>query len=190
MPQAAEVLDFWFAERCRALWFVRDDAFDGEIREGFAGLAAEGAAGRLAEWEDSPEGALALVILLDQFHRNLHRGAPQAFAADSLAREVADRAIGRGFDLETPWERRSFFYLPFEHSEDSPDQDRAVAIFRDWVDSSPAERRAHAEEQFDYVLRHHEIIRRFGRFPHRNAVLGRASTPVETAFLQEPRSSF
>jgi uncharacterized protein (DUF924 family) len=188
--QATEVLDFWFEERCRALWFARDDAFDEEIRASFADLAARAAEGKLAAWASSAEGALALLVLLDQFPRNLHRGSALAFAADPLARQEADRAIARGFDLQTAWERRFFFYLPFEHSEEAADQERSVALFAAWVDASPAEARARAQEQFEYVLRHQEIIARFGRFPHRNAALGRSSTPTEIAFLQEPRSSF
>jgi uncharacterized protein (DUF924 family) len=189
-PAAAAVLDFWFAERCRALWFARDEGFDAEIATLFAALTDIAAQERLADWEGTAPEALALVILLDQFPRNLFRGSSRAFAADPLARAVAGRAIGRGLDLATPWDRRAFFYLPFEHSEDAGDQDRSVALFEAWVWASPPERRADAEEQHEYVLRHHEIIRRFGRFPHRNEMLGRATTAEEAAFLQEPRSSF
>jgi uncharacterized protein (DUF924 family) len=187
---AATVLGFWFEERCRKLWFKREADFDAEIRARFTELVDEAAAGRLASWESSSEGALGLVILLDQLPRNLYRDSPRAFAADSQSRAVARRAVGRGFDRQTPWERRFFFYMPFEHSESAADQDRAVALFRAWVEESAPERRDEAEKQFEYVLRHQEIIRRFGRFPHRNAILGRVSTPAEAAFLQEPRSSF
>jgi uncharacterized protein (DUF924 family) len=157
----------------------------------FGDLTAAAACGRgCTDWAVSAEGALALVILLDQFPRNLHRGSPQAFAADPLARRIAAAAIAAGFDRATPWDRRKFFYLPFEHSEDAADQALSVELFAAWLVESPPERRAAAEDQFEYVLRHQEIIERFGRFPHRNVALGRVTTPEEAIFLQEPRSSF
>jgi uncharacterized protein (DUF924 family) len=130
------------------------------------------------------------VILLDQFPRNIYRCSLRAFAADARARRVARAAVAAGFDQATAWDRRCFFYLPFEHSEDAADQALSVALFRAWVAASPPERRADAEDQLTYVLRHQEIVARFGRFPHRNAALGRVTTPEEAAFLQEPRSSF
>lgn len=187
---AEELLAFWFAERAKKLWFERSDAFDEEIRSRFAGLAAEAARGALAPWEEAPKSALALVILLDQFPRNMHRGRAEAFACDPLARAVAGRAIDRGFDLTLPRDRRFFLYLPFEHSESVAEQDRSVALFHAWVEAAPDADKPRALEQFEYVLRHQEIIRRFGRFPHRNAALGRETTAEEAAFLNEPRSSF
>jgi uncharacterized protein (DUF924 family) len=153
-------------------------------------LIARAAAGGLSAWEESAADALALVVLLDQFPRNIHRGSPLAFSADPLARDVAGSAIDRGFHLALPRERRCFFYLPFEHSEDLIDQARSITLFREWVDDCPAEKRDEGEHHFTYILRHEEIIRRFGRFPHRNAALGRATTPEEAEFLKEPRSSF
>jgi uncharacterized protein (DUF924 family) len=147
-------------------------------------------AGRLAHWESAPAEALALVILLDQFPRNIHRNSPLAFAADPLSRRIAEGAIGHGFDKALARERRFFFYLPYEHSEDLVDQARSVALFRAWVEESPPEKRAAADHHFAFILRHQEIIRRFGRFPHRNAALGRPTTPEEAEFLKEPRSSF
>ena len=191
LPAAAEeLLAFWFAPRAQKLWFERNDAFDEEIRSRFAGLVAEGAGGALAGWEEAPNSALALVILLDQFPRNMHRGRAEAFACDPLARGVAGRAIDRGFDLRLPRDRRFFFYLPFEHSENQAEQDRSVALFHAWVEAAPETEKPGALEHFDYIVRHQEIIRRFGRFPHRNAALGRETTPEEAAFLKEPRSSF
>jgi uncharacterized protein (DUF924 family) len=133
---------------------------------------------------------LALVVVLDQFPRNIHRGSPLAFACDPLARAIAQRAIARGFDLMLARQRRFFFYLPYEHSENPADQERSVALFRAWVETSPPEERARAEHHFEFILRHQEIVQRFGRFPHRNAALGRATTPEEAEFLKEPRSSF
>ncbi len=156
----------------------------------FASLIEEAAAGRLAAWEDKAEDALALVVVLDQFPRNIHRGSPLAFAADAQARDVAGRALARGFDFILPRARRFFFYLPYEHSEDLADQERSVALFRAWVETCAPEKRAEAEHHFAAILRHQEIIQRFGRFPHRNAALGRAMTEEEVEFLKEPRSSF
>jgi uncharacterized protein (DUF924 family) len=191
VASARDVLDFWFTDRCRALWFGRDDAFDQEIRDGFGELVAAAACGKACtDWQQTAEGALALLIVLDQFPRNIHRGSSDAFAADALARRTADGSLAVGFDQEIRWEHRFFFYLPFEHSEDAEDQARSVALFRAWLEASPPEHRATAEDQLTYVLRHQEIVQRFGRFPHRNAALGRTTTAEEAAFLQEPRSSF
>ena len=128
--------------------------------------------------------------MLDQFPRNIYRGSHLAFANDAIARAIAGRAVDRGFHLDLPRERRFFFDLPFEHSEDLMDQARSLALFRDWVEDAPAEKRAEADHHFTYILRHEEIIRRFGRFPHRNAALGRTTTAEEAEFLQEPKSSF
>lgn len=187
---ASEVLAFWFGDRARRLWFATDPAFDAEIRTRFGGLIDDAASGALDPWTATGDGALALVVALDQFPRNIHRGSPQAFEHDAQARRVAERASASGFDLAAPLDRRMFFYLPFEHSESLADQDRSVALFSRWVADHPAEQRAYADDQMTYVVRHHEIIRRFGRFPHRNAVLGRASTADEIAFLAQPSSSF
>ena len=191
LPAAAEeLLAFWFAERSRTLWFERDEAFDEEIRARFAGLLADGASGALARWEETPSAALALVILLDQFPRNMHRGRAEAFACDPLARAIAGRAIERGFDAMVHHDWRPFFYLPFEHSEDPAEQDRSVALFQAWAEAAPEAERQKCLEQCEWVLRHQEIIQRFGRFPHRNPALGRETTAEEEAFLKEPRSSF
>ena|SRR5579871_208176 len=191
MPAAAEeLLAFWFAERSRGLWFERNEAFDQEIRDRFGALAAEGAEGRLGRWEETPNAALALVILLDQFPRNMHRGKADAFACDPLARAVAGRAIDQGFDRMVRHDRRAFFFLPFEHSEDLAEQDRSVALFQAWAEAAPEAERQKCLEQCEWVVRHQEIIQRFGRFPHRNVVLGRETTAEEEAFLKEPRSSF
>lgn len=191
IPAAAEeLLAFWFAERSRGLWFERNEAFDQEIRARFGALAAEGAEGRLGRWEETPNAALALVILLDQFPRNMHRGKADAFACDPLARTVAGRAIDRGFDRIVRHDRRAFFFLPFEHSEDLAEQERSVALFQAWAEAAPEAEKQSCLEQCEWVVRHQEIIQRFGRFPHRNVVLGRETTAEEEAFLKEPRSSF
>lgn len=186
------VLDFWFANppgapdrhRMRDIWFEQDDAFDGDVRETLGPLHYLAADGRFDEWIARPDGALALVILLDQVPRNIFRGSPRAFATDAKARACADDAIARGHDLVLTPVGRLFLYLPFEHSERMEDQERSVGLFKSIADLPDAERSLNA------VLRHHEIVARFGRFPHRNAVLGRTTTSEEAAFLKEPRSSF
>ena len=186
----AEVREFWFCERARRLWFEKDPAFDDEIRTRFGTTVAAACAGELGGWAAETEGCLQLVVLLDQFPRNIFRGTPRAFAADPMARQVAGRAIDRGYDLRTPIDRRFFFYMPFEHSEDLEDQRRSVMLFRRWAEAQTGAAREQAFDQLTYVLRHQEAIERFGRFPHRNAILGRESTAGEIAFLQEPKSSF
>jgi len=169
---AADVLAFWLAagDRC---WFEQDDAFDAEIRAGFATVYEDAAAGRLGGWEQSANGALALVIVLDQFSRNMFRDSARAFAADPLARAVAGRAIARGFDRQAAMPERMFFYLPFEHSEDLADQEHCVALMRSTGDA----------DLVKWAELHADIVRRFGRFPHRNAALGRMTTAEEQAFL-------
>jgi uncharacterized protein (DUF924 family) len=185
-----EVLEFWFSEQARPLWFEQNTAFDEEIRSRFGANVTAAGVGDLDYWVRAVDSSLALVLLLDQFPRNIHRGTLRAFSSDARARAIAGTAIDRGFDRRAPLDRRVFFYLPFEHSEDAKDQARSVALFRRWAEEHRGGARERALEQMDYVLRHQEIVERFGRFPHRNAVLGRESTPAEIAFLQEPHSSF
>jgi uncharacterized protein (DUF924 family) len=185
-----EVLEFWFSERARPLWFERNAAFDEEIRSRFGATVAAACLGDLSYWVRAVDSSLALVLLLDQFPRNIHRGTLRAFSGDAQARATANTAIERGFDRRAPLDRRFFFYLPLEHSEDAKDQARSVALFRRWAEEHRGGARERALEQMKYVLRHQEIVERFGRFPHRNAVLGRESTPEEIAFLEEPHSSF
>ena len=166
------VLAFW-REAGHDKWFKSDTAFDEAIRARFLNTYEAAAAGKLSEWETTREDALALVIVLDQFPRNMFRGSARAFAADPLALSVAQRAIERGFDIATPVEERAFFYLPFEHSEQLTDQERCCALFRTTGDA----------DLVKWAELHADIIRRFGRFPHRNAVLGRATSADEQAFL-------
>ena len=184
-----EVADFWFGPvdargPARREWFRKDAAFDAEIRRRFGALHAAAAAREREAWRASPRPMLALVIVLDQFSRNLFRGDARAFAQDAHARECAREALGRGDDLRLLPVEREFLYMPFEHSESLADQDRGVELMRSL---------AAFEETRDlagWAEKHREIIRRFGRFPHRNAALGRPSTPAEVAFLREPGSSF
>jgi uncharacterized protein (DUF924 family) len=170
-PTPAEVLAFWRGAGPDR-WYEKDTAFDEEIRRRFLKAYEAAAAGKLTAWESNAEGALALLILLDQFPRNMFRGQARSYAADPLARAVASRAILNGFDGSIP-DLRDFFYLPFSHSEALADQERAVAIHRAHNDAGGLK----------WANIHADIIRRFGRFPHRNAVLGRVSTPEEQAFL-------
>ena len=175
MPAAPEaVLSFW-REAGPKRWFAQDSAFDAQVRERFLATHEAAAAGQLSAWQDTAEGALALVIALDQFPRNMFRGTARAFSTDPLALAAARGAIGRGFDLKTPMPERNFFYLPFEHSENLTDQNRCVALTEATGDV----------ELVKWAKMHQDVIRRFGRFPHRNAALGRVSTPEEIAFLED-----
>jgi uncharacterized protein (DUF924 family) len=172
LPSAADVLAYW-----RALgpqrWFEKDAAVDAEIRDKFQDLHAAAIEGLLGHWEDEASGALAHIIVLDQFSRNMFRDSAAAFAADPLARAAAGRAIARGFDQQTVKIERPFFYLPYMHSETLADQEQCLELCR----------AAEDEGTLKYAELHADIIRRFGRFPHRNAVLGRITTPEEQAFL-------
>ncbi len=170
-PSAADIVAFWREVGPKG-WFEKSDDIDADISRRFLARHEEAAAGKLAAWESSAEGTLALLILLDQFPRNMFRGDKRAFATDELARAIASRGILNGFDGAFD-DMRTFFYLPFEHSEDLSDQEKAIAFYR-----------AHNDEDgVKWAEVHADIIRRFGRFPHRNAVLGRATTPEEQAFL-------
>ena len=196
MVSAEEVLGFWFGRppdpvrnpasaRYQQRWFERDAAFDEECRRRFLDAHEAAASGALDAWREEPRSNLALVLLLDQFPRNLFRGTPRAFATDARAREVARHALARGLDMTLPPVWRWFLYLPFEHSEEAHDQRLAVALFE-----MLALYHRDSREPLDYARRHRDVIERFGRFPHRNEALGRPSTPEEERFLQEPGSSF
>lgn len=172
--QAAGIVAFW-REAGPERWYKKDAAFDDEIRTRFLDLHEDAAAGKLRDWEQTAPGALALLILLDQFPRNMFRGQARMFATDDQARAIAAGSIVRGFDAQVPADMRGFFYLPFMHSEDPADQQRAVTLYKAAGDAGGLK----------WADEHADIIRRFGRFPHRNAVLGRATTPDEQAFLDE-----
>jgi uncharacterized protein (DUF924 family) len=183
--RAAEVLSFWFrGPEKRKAWFEKDPAFDAAIRDRFLPLYEAAAGGALAPWVRSPGDCLALVVVLDQFPRNMFRGSARAFAADPLARDCANQAIALGFDKTMLPVERQFLYLPLEHSESLADQKRCLELMREiavFPETADLPKWAQA---------HLDIIRRFGRFPHRNAALGRESTAAEIAFLREPGSSF
>jgi uncharacterized protein (DUF924 family) len=171
--KAVEVITFW-REAGPALWFAKDAAFDEKFRNRFILDHEAAARGELVHWQSTPEGALALLILLDQFPRNAFRDTPRMYATDSMARKIAMTALSMGFDQKFPQELQKFFILPFAHSEDLADQERAVAFAR----RMSADDLAHAEH-------HRDIVKRFGRFPHRNRILGRTSTAEEQQYLDD-----
>ena len=176
-----EVLDFWFAEGMAERWFVKDPAFDAEVRARLLPLHERAAAGELAAWRASARGCLALVILLDQVPRNVFRDDPRAFTSDAQALTITKHARNRGFDRALPQIERVFLYLPLEHCESLADQELCVTLIGA-LDENP--------EWRDHAVRHRDIVARFGRFPHRNAALGRETTLEEAAFLELPDSSF
>lgn len=187
LRSAQDVLEFWFGapgdafyNQPRAEWFQKNPAFDRCIWERFYDLYRKGAAGELGAWEEKPDDVLALILLFDQFPRNMFRGDPKAFATDEKALSLAQHMIARGEDASFPGVRRLFIYLPLEHSENIEDQNLSVVLFRKLNDA----------QGLAYALQHQAIIQQFGRFPHRNAVLGRLNTPEEEVFLKQPNSSF
>lgn len=191
--QAQDVLDFWFLPvdaagfgQQRPEWFTKDEQFDATIGQRFGSLIAQALAGGLREWDAiGPRGVLARILVLDQFTRNAYRGTPQAFAGDQLALASARQLVEQGTHLELAPVERQFAYLPFEHAEDARLQEQSVELFT-------ALSREHAgfTEVLDYAHRHRGVIARFGRFPHRNAILGRASTAEELQYLSEPGAGF
>ena len=171
---AQDIVAFWRAAGPDR-WFEKDEAFDEACRKRFLPTYEAAARGDLPEWETTPEGSLATVLLLDQFPRNMFRGQAHAYDTDAAARAVADRALARGFDQQVPEPERRFFYLPFMHSEVLADQERCVELARRYGD----------DEFTRYADDHADIVRRFGRFPHRNAMLDRTTTAAEQAFLDD-----
>lgn len=189
MSKYQEILDFWFGAgsdrgKERKVWFIKDKEFDQEVKTRFLSVYHAAASGKLDSWKDSPDSCLALILLLDQFPRNIFRNSPQAFATDEKALEIAKYAVKQGYDIQLLPVERWFIYLPFEHSEKLEHQHQAVALFETLQDDPQS------SSSIDYAKRHLEVIKRFGRFPHRNAILGRENTPEEEEFLQQPGSSF
>jgi uncharacterized protein (DUF924 family) len=184
-PRAASILAFWFGSGDRdKRWFEKSPAFDEEVRRRFLALHAEGAAGNLAHWKNDAADCLALIVLLDQFPRNMFRGTPRAFATDGLALEAARHAVAHGYDRDMRPSEQAFIYLPYEHAESLEEQLRACEL------TAPLVEFPETDDVYRYAVAHRDIIRRFGRFPHRNAILGRESTPEEIEFLMGPGSSF
>jgi len=194
-----EVLDFWFGElnelgcsspEHRKRWWTKSDAFDEVIRSQFLGDYEAIVAGDREAWRNTARGALAFIIVLDQFSRNMFRGTPKMFEADELARDVCCEGIDAGFDTELSFDERVFFYLPLEHSEEITNHQQCIDLFDALIDCCPEPLEADAKNYLDFAQRHKAIIDRFGRYPHRNETLGRPSTPEEMEFLKEPNSSF
>jgi uncharacterized protein (DUF924 family) len=183
------ILNFWFGDdwsdlRPRPAWFTKDEKFDHAVREWFLGTYNQAIAGALTGWTEQAESCLALVLVLDQFPRNMFRDTAQAFSTDPQALMAAQTAIAMGFDQDLPPVMRLFFYLPFEHSETIAHQVEAVRLLK------PFSQDENLNSYYQFALKHQAIINQFGRFPHRNTILGRPNTDEETAFLQQPGSRF
>ena len=180
-PGAHDLLHFWFEECQPVQWFRKDPAFDQQVRERFGALSERAVAGQLQQWAEEPDSALALVLLLDQLPRQLWRGTPEAFAGDAAALELSLRALAMGWiEAEPQRERRQFCLMPLMHSEDLAIQEQGLKLFERFCDA----------ETTAFAGRHRDVIARFGRFPHRNEVLGRSSSTEELAFLKQPGSRF
>lgn len=173
MVAPKDILDFWFAEPMRAKWFASTPQLDAAIKAQFEHVWQVAMRGELDDWQNNPNGCLALVIILDQFPLNMFRGTAKSFTSEAKGRDVARQAIDQGFDKQIDTLRLAFLYLPFMHSEDLADQDLSVLLFET----------AGLEGNLRFAQHHREIVRRFGRFPHRNVILGRASTPEENDYL-------
>lgn len=174
------VLEFWFSEIEEKFWWIKDEAFDQQIRERFGALHSRAHCCELFEWRATPRGRLAEVIVLDQFSRNMFRGQPGSFASDTLALALAQEAVAAGADRALPPRERTFIYMPYMHSESLLVHAEAVRLFRD-----------HGQPgNYEFEIKHRDIIAKFGRYPHRNGILGRISTPEEVEFLKMPGSSF
>lgn len=186
-PRAQEILDFWFGDRdeTRAVWFKKDAAFDAQIAERFGALVEDALAGRLDAWDRDPDSALARILLLDQFTRNIFRGSARAFAGDAQALQSARALVASGQDRRFSGVRRQFTYLPFEHAEDLAHQRTSVQLFEQLARDEPA-----LAGLVEWARRHEAVVARFGRFPHRNAALGRASSAEELDYVSQPGTGF
>ena len=180
MQSYSTIIDFWFEELTPKQWFAKDDAFDEMCKDRFGKLLTAAAAGECYHWRSHTEGRLAEIIVLDQFSRNIYRNTPQSFAQDPMALALAQETVNLGLDQQLSDEKKGFLYMPYMHSESRVIHKEAVKLF-----SQPGQ-----ESKLDYELRHKEIIDQYGRYPHRNKVLERVSTPLELEFLQQPGSSF
>ncbi|MGB3293733.1 MAG: DUF924 family protein [Phormidesmis sp.] len=194
--RAEAILTFWFGEPAdpdygtyRQIWFTKSSEFDDQIRQRFLADYEKAAAGSYAAWQAVPERAIALLLLLDQFPRNLFRGTPRSFATDARALSVAQSLVDTGADKSLMPAHRFFVYVPFEHSEERVHQDRCVELMAGLIEDMP-DLDEGLKNGLDYAIRHRDVIERFGRFPHRNEILGRESTPEEITFLQQPGSRF
>ncbi len=178
--QPSDVVSFWFAEETKPNWFEGNEEFDAELRRRFGAAYMAARSGQFDGWGEDPRSVLALVLLLDQIPRNIHRNTPEAFATDAQALDLAKRAIEQGYDTALTPEQRQFLYLPFMHSEQLAEQERGMELYE----------ALGLEVPLDFMRQHRDIIARFRRFPHRNRILGRTSTDEEEAFLKTPGSHF
>lgn len=204
LPAASEVLAFWFGTtpptdaaslQVQSHWFTKSDAFDEQIRTRFGSTIEAAVRGELDSWANEPLGWLALIVVLDQFTRNVYRGKPASFSGDSAALRWSDHGLAQGWDRSLPFMARPFAYLPLEHSEDISRQDQSVSVFEKLVAdaesaNAPEKVMATLRSNLDYAQRHRDVIRRFGRFPHRNAFTGRVSAPAELEYLAQPGAGF
>ncbi len=198
METPGTICQFWFgagpddavAQAQSKLWWSKDDAVDAEIKRRFEPWIRKAEAGELSSWLDHPVGRLALILLCDQLPRNSYRNTAQAFAFDLLARAWCMEGLRDGVDRQLRTIERVFFYMPLEHSEALEDQERSVALFAELATGADPAQRKTFDGFHDFAIRHRDIVKRFGRFPHRNAILGRTSTPEELIFLATPGSSF
>jgi uncharacterized protein (DUF924 family) len=178
--QVKAIFSFWFSKNSSKYWFSKSDQFDADITKNFADLYEDAVCGQLDKWKEKPRSALALVILLDQFPRNMFRNSAKAFFTDGKALSIAKYAVEKGYDKKLSDDEKKFLYLPFMHSESLVDQKTSLQLFRELGQYN----------SYDYAIRHHDIIAEFGRYPHRNKVLKRKSTAKEVKFLKKPDSSF
>lgn len=199
METPESLLEFWFGSKAddaatakdrASLWWSKNPQADALIRERFAALVIGAEAGELGDWRSTIRGRLALILLTDQFPRNIYRDTPDAFRFDGIARSLSLQGLANRSERELRPLERVFFYLPLEHSENLDDQNRSVQLFRELAGEVPPVHRTPFEGYVDYAIRHHAVIERFGRFPHRNRILARPSTPEEIEFLRQPNSSF
>lgn len=197
--QAENVLNFWFgpsgnaaeiARRQRRLWFGKSAANDQAVIEQFAATLLAASAGQLDHWSNTPRGRLALIIVLDQFPHHIHRNQAQAFATDPQALALCLAALAAGENQQLAPIEQVFLYLPLEHAESNTMQDQSVLLFEKLADEAAADERALFDDFLNYARKHRDVVARFGRFPHRNALLGRASTDDELEFLKQPGSRF
>jgi len=177
-----QILEFWFEETTPEQWFQKSAAFDQKIIDRFEALYDKGAAGEFEDWRNSAHGALAYCILLDQMPRNMFRGTPKSFMTDGMALKMAQDVMAAGLDQDLPVSKRRFVYLPFEHSENLKHQEQSVALFEVMKDDDAM--------GYDYAIKHYDVIKEFGRFPHRNEILRRANTSEEKEYLSNPDAGF
>lgn len=180
ITSSKDIIDFWFSERVSKLHFAKNTDFDKEVYDLFFATYEKALNGGLVDWQETPEGSLALIILLDQFSRNMFRNTPKSFESDKQARDIARLAIKNQFDHKLSKEQRVFLYMPFMHSENLKDQEVSIDLYK----------KLGIEENLKFAVAHYDIIKRFGRFPHRNSTLGRKSTNEEVEFLKNPNSGF